>query len=120
MTIYAITKGTFSDYHICAVTTSEKKAEALRKIYTDRLDEARIEEFEDGDSPDDVQVMWLYFVGNPHVGLTTTDNRRDHVIYATNDKRSIVGAVVLAPDEEHAMKKAQDLIAREKAINEYL
>lgn len=35
MEIYVITKGTYSDYHICALTLDKEKAECLKKIYSD-------------------------------------------------------------------------------------
>lgn len=43
--IYVITYGRYSDYHICAVATSKKRAEELQRFYSDKYDEARIEEF---------------------------------------------------------------------------
>lgn len=60
MKIYAITKGTYSSYRICALTTSESKAKELQKIYTDVNlydlfpEEAVIEEFEDSE---DEEIM---------------------------------------------------------------
>ena len=50
MKIYVITKGEYSDYHICAVTDDPNKAEILREQYTDRWDVAEIEEW-DTDEP---------------------------------------------------------------------
>ena len=51
-TIYVITKGSYSDYHICAATTDEKRAERLRDLfYNDGSmypDDVYIEEFRDG------------------------------------------------------------------------
>lgn len=46
MKIYIITKGRYSDYHICAVATDEKQAEKLAKMYTDNYDDARVEEYD--------------------------------------------------------------------------
>lgn len=50
MKIYVITKGEYSDYHICAATTEKERAEFLRDmastIKTDGQ-EAKIEEFDD-------------------------------------------------------------------------
>lgn len=49
MKIYVITKGEYSDYHICAATTDKKIAEFLKKVATTKGygGEAYIEEFED-------------------------------------------------------------------------
>lgn len=46
MKIYVITKGCYSDYHICAVATDPEKAKKLAEIYTDRYDNAEVEEFD--------------------------------------------------------------------------
>lgn len=45
MKIYVITKGEYSDYHICAVTEDEKIAEKLQRIFSD-WDKAKIEEYD--------------------------------------------------------------------------
>lgn len=45
--IYVITKGSYSDYHICAVATNKERAEELKKMYSNRYDDAEIEEFEE-------------------------------------------------------------------------
>lgn len=45
--VYVITAGSYSDYHICAVTLDPQKAEVLAKFYTEHgYDEAGIEEYE--------------------------------------------------------------------------
>ena len=46
MKLYAITKGCYSDYHICGIATSRQKAEKMEKFYSVPGDEALIEEFE--------------------------------------------------------------------------
>lgn len=43
MKVYVITQGSYSDYHICAVTLDEQEAERLAKIYTDSMDTAGVE-----------------------------------------------------------------------------
>lgn len=50
MKIYVITKGEYSDYHICAATTDKDRAEFLRKMASTTGiygKEARIEEYDD-------------------------------------------------------------------------
>ena len=46
--VYVVTKGCYSDYHICAVTLDKEKAERLRVLFegNNEWDEARIEEFD--------------------------------------------------------------------------
>ena len=46
MKIYVITKGYYSDYHICAVATDPDKAKRLAQLYTDKWDDARVEEYD--------------------------------------------------------------------------
>lgn len=49
MKVYVITKGYYSDFHICAVTLDEQEANRLEKIYTDSRDDARVEEYDTDD-----------------------------------------------------------------------
>lgn len=58
MTIYAITKGDYSDYHICALTVNKEKAEQLKKLYTTKWGEAFIEIFEDGEGSE-LNLFWF-------------------------------------------------------------
>lgn len=131
-TIYVITQGSYSDYHICGVTTDPVRAEELRKFYTDRWDEAEIEEYEDG-APEagelnNLKPIWL---ATYHADLKGgfwkcklarySFNDPSNEFYMT-DPNSIdhVGAVVFesfinAPDEEHALKIAQDQYTKMKA-----
>lgn len=53
MKIYVITKGKYSDYHICAVSTDAMRAARLAELYTDRYDDAKVEEY-DTDSDTDI------------------------------------------------------------------
>lgn len=46
MVVYVITKGCYSDYHICGVTLDKTRAEKLVKFYSDGYDDAKIEEFD--------------------------------------------------------------------------
>lgn len=46
MKVYVITKGSYSDYEICAVAIDPKKAEVLRQLCSDRWDEASIEKYD--------------------------------------------------------------------------
>lgn len=46
MKVYVITQGSYSDYHICAVTLDNKEAERLKKIYNDPGDIAYVEVYD--------------------------------------------------------------------------
>lgn len=125
MKIYVITKGSYSDYHICAVTTDKEKAERLALFYTDRWDEAKVEEFEEDEIPDD--CMPIYFVryknGKWYIdncGIESPDHEAEHAFFKRNYVRGTYDfdsfyCDVMADDEEHAIKIAQDLYAKKKA-----
>lgn len=111
MTIYAITKGYYSDYRICALTVSKDKAERLKKLYTDDREMAEIEEYEDGEG-EDVRVLWRYSVADGSVSISDY-SENEKVI--TDRSGFTFAAYVYAKDAEHAKKKAQDMIAEYKA-----
>lgn len=58
--VYVITKGAYSDYHICAVAATKEIAEKLQKIYSDEYSraDARIEEYDLNEAKDDVRVFY--------------------------------------------------------------
>lgn len=43
--VYVITKGCYSDYHICTITADPELAKRLVKIYSDDFNDAEIEEY---------------------------------------------------------------------------
>lgn len=47
MKIYIITKGEYSDYHICKATTDYEKAKRYKEAYSTNWGDARIEIYED-------------------------------------------------------------------------
>ncbi len=131
-TIYVITQGSYSDYHVCGVTTDPIRAEELRKFYTDRWDEAMIEEFIDG-APEagelsNLKPIWLvtYYADLKdgfwkcklaHYTNENKPNGYDMIDpkYITNIGDLVFDAYVNAPDEQHALKIAQDQYAKMKA-----
>ena len=50
MKIYIITKGSYSDYHICGVAIDLKEAERLQNVNTDEWDVAHIEIYDTEDN----------------------------------------------------------------------
>ena len=50
MKIYIITRGSYSDYHICGVAVDWKEAERLQNVNTDEWDVARIETYDTEDN----------------------------------------------------------------------
>ena len=59
MKIYIITKGSYSDYHICNVTTNYKKAKRYKEAYSDNWGEACIEVYKDGENGKE-NYCWVY------------------------------------------------------------
>lgn len=131
-TIYVITQGSYSDYHVCGVTTDPVRAEELRKFYTDQWDEAEIEEFIDG-APEageleNLKPIWLVTY---HANLSggfwkcklanyTAENEPNKYDMIDPERITHIGdlvfkAYVSASDEEHALKIAQDQYAKMKA-----
>lgn len=53
MKVYVITRGSYSDYHICAVAVDKQHAEQLRKLFSNRYEDADIEEYD----TDEVQTL---------------------------------------------------------------
>jgi hypothetical protein len=127
MKVYVITKGRYSDYHICAVTTDPDTAERLARIYSDRYDEAQVEEYDtdasqplaDGRIPHDV---WFYRNGD--IAVRPNAEAEDIERYEMNVVREFPEAYsyselvyVLAPNEEKAKKIAIDRRTQYQAEN---
>ena len=111
MKIYAITKGAYSDYHIIALTIDKNKAERLRDMYSGEYDVAVIQEYDDGDI-EISELHWHYDAYDDSIEKISRDSPDWSMgEYATNYE-----AYVIAPDADHARKKAQDLIAAHRAL----
>lgn len=115
MKIYVITVGEYSDYHICAVTLDENKAEILRKAFSDSWDEAMIEEYDTEEYEPIGIPCW-------EVVMTSTDLKvkplkglvsASEVSYSKRAKKYFV--YVKAKDEDHAKKIGLDKIMKFKA-----
>ena len=110
MKIYIITKGEYSDYHSCNTTTNYKKAKRYKEAYSDYWGEACIEVYEDGENGKE-NYCWVY---NPISNTAEiSDYNVEEIIRKVEGK--IRSVYVYAPDEKHAIKKAQDMIAKYKA-----
>lgn len=123
MTAYVITKGEYSDYHICAVTLDKDKAEQLKKLFTDEWHDAYIEEYEvDSHFP----IDFPYFIVDKYsdridVEEIQTDNYACEYDYGvvrkchSRDNKVFYSVCIKAKDKEHAEKIALDKIAKYKA-----
>lgn len=56
MRVYVITKGSYSDYHICCVCLERETAERRKKLFSDNYEEAEIEEFDTDEYEEFVKV----------------------------------------------------------------
>lgn len=128
MVIYVITKGCYSDYHICDVTTDKVRAEKLRKFYTDNYDEASIEEYDtdkseiSNDTLD--RLIPVYHVNIYEEGHYSVSIKEYHdsiepynarFKFKTNrdgTKSLYFIAILTAWDEKHALKIALDQRAK--------
>lgn len=50
MKVYVVARGSYSDYHICAVAVDKQHAERLCKLFSNRYEEANIEEYDTDDA----------------------------------------------------------------------
>lgn len=111
MKIYAITKGDYSEYHICRLTTDYEKAKRYKEAYSDRCGEAWIETYEDNEN-DEQMLYWQYNLDTDTLTLSETIDaekiwvRRDGSIYRVD---------VRASDKVHAFEKVFDMLAKYKA-----
>lgn len=128
MKIYIVTCGEYSDYCVLAAFLDKTKAEAFAKTYnrghgTERYDEARIEEYEDG-IPFDFETMNVYAVrfyndGSHDIAKKELRNVYDfqtslpHIFAPVSTFMRYKYVVeVAAKDEEHAFKIACDALAK--------
>lgn len=122
MKIYVITKGEYSDYHICAVTESKEKAEMLREVFSRNeyeYDKAKIEEY-DTENPDIEKIlypMWeIVFNGNGSVKsideVTYGVDRYREEIYDQYYVKNGVFVALFAKDKESAIKIAAERRAK--------
>lgn len=110
--VYVITKGTYSDYHICAVTLDKDTAVKLAKKYSEESwDEAVIEEHVLEDFTEGERFMYCVSFGD--YGMSCNFEEYEHKEYIACYKNKRTGkdrmiVYVKAKDEEHAKKIAQD------------
>ena len=116
--IYVITSGEYSDYHICAVATTELRAEELRKMYSNNYSQAEIEAYDENVPSDSwyhpVSTQYWEFLfdkkGNKQYARQYWDESNLPLkIYGTSEIRV---SNIIADDESHAFKIACDKRAK--------
>ncbi len=145
MTLYVVTQGEYSDYHIVGIYSDRETAEKIRKYKSVRDDMCEIEEYElNPNLPKDVDEIKEYWVVNAHIRykleypirkylketvwntwieyFMERDSRPD--IEYTFSKDCYEGKVYIsksiAKDKDHAIKIAQDIRAKVIAEQEGL
>lgn len=114
---YVITRGNYSDYHICAVTLDKNRAEKLREMFSDRWNKAEIEEY----TLDEEIKRHKYGVMFDVKGAFKRFYADDYHLYDDgfiddwNDDDGGITVWVESADEAHALKIAQDRLAEYKA-----
>ena len=116
MIIYVITRGEYSDYHICAVTTEKEVAEDLKRKFSDRWDEARIEKY-------DTETYKLYKFEKMYCcydanGIIIASETEYDFFETFTIKKNINGDLwvyVNADNEQDALKIASDKFAKYRA-----
>lgn len=128
MKIYIITKGDYSDYHICAATTDENVAKNLLQLYRDRWEEPIIETYDDVAARDVLHGgrIWDVFINSKNTAfraceqynsvavpanINQVERIEDWMLCGENEDYIIS---VVAKSKQHAEKIAQDIFAEYK------
>lgn len=128
MKIYIITKGEYSDYHICAATTDENIAKNLLQLYRDKWDEPRIETYDDESAKDVLRgrSVWKVFINSKKMAFRACKYYQEAEIpeninkvertedWQPCDENEDYIICVIAKSKEHAAKIAQDKFAEYK------
>lgn len=116
-TIYVLTEGSYSDYHIIGVYSTKELAQKAQFLYQ----HSEIEEYSLDNIPDSPPNMkaWSVYVSDES-GVTCYSMDPDHTIphedYFTTHEGILTGSYhVWAEDEDHARKIAQDQWYQHKA-----
>lgn len=118
---YVITKGSYSDYHICAVTLDKSRAEKLKKLLYENYEEATIEEYTLNEYKENGDVYYVDFPDDapPTIGLDEYDGSYlSENVPCVIDWYNPIRVFVRAKDEQHAVKVAKDEYAKWKAEQE--
>lgn len=110
--VYVITKGAYSDYHICAVAATKEIAEKLQKIYSeDSWSDATIEEYDLNEARDDVRVFYDVTFEDDRVSVRFNEYDEKESIWLLKGNKWQSDRLIVcvrARDADHAVKIAQD------------
>lgn len=123
MTVYVITSGSYSDYCIRCVTDNPLKAEVLRKSYSNRWEDANIEEYEIVSDVSDLErtlkayykiVLDRYGNAVECIERTIPDNTENY--FSFSHDMGCFYAFVASDSKDKALKIARDV--RMKMLSE--
>lgn len=116
MKVYVITKGIYSNYHICGVALDKERANRLASFFSSRYAKAEVEEYDTEcivERPDGTGMWSVSFkkdlfegvaaAANVITGLIGSDS--EHVVYRSPEDMEVY---VWAKDEESAIKIASE------------
>lgn len=117
MKVYVITCGEYSSYTICAITLDKAQAELLKIRYSDKWDEACIEEYDTDDYKievsNDYKPIWNVEFWSHNNEITrcykVSHNNVKHGEIDVSKWLNETHVFVEAKDEEHAKKIATDI-----------
>lgn len=123
MIVYVITRGEYSDYSIVAVTLEKEKAEELKKLYSDKWNEAMIETYDTDDYYVENGGFYSVKIGKRSAievrkinsVIPMDDRDKVSLMYDWRTNRENYFVYVKAKDEEQAKKIGADLVAKYKA-----
>lgn len=116
MKIYVVTKGEYSDYHIITATLSKQRAENIAKIYTDKYDEAGVEEFDEMSDEaidrmmEELELRYVFNIQQDGAvsAVEAVYEKKNAKIMDTSCYDRIHFSIA-AKDKEHAIKIARDM-----------
>lgn len=119
--VYIITKGEYSDYHICAVTMDKSRAENLKRLMSNTWSEANIEEYVLNEVKESGDLYYVEFPedSQPIIRIDEYDGFGGYGdAPCVEDWLDPIRICVRSKDEKHAMKIALDEYAKWKAEKE--
>lgn len=126
MKVYVITKGEYSEYHICAVATDYEKACILQKKFSAKYGPTEIEEFDTEDFNDIFTGKNLYDVwfGSNGNMVQVFEEDMDYFSVQNNPvrvlKSGMIAVYVFAFNKESAVKIAAEKRAMELSKRGYV
>lgn len=123
MKVYVITKGCYSDYHICGVALDKAEAEKLCERCTSEWNNAYIEEYDTEDNAEVLKYKEIYscryYKENKRLDVCASECDTSEMNKVEDYGRMLL-LYVGADDESEALKKASDIFAKYRAEKEGL